>query len=282
MWIAECYKHLGRECISEKREEQMDEVIRGIDLSGKRILVTGSSRGIGAATALTLANAGASVIAHFGEFASGAMQNLSNISEDKKEFIQADLSQPGAARQLWSKVTAGGRSVDVVVNNAAINLETPFEGSDEQWDEGWQKTLQVNVLESASLIKEAINHFLKGNGGVIITMSSWSGQRGSALSTLPAYAASKAAMKAVTQTVAQAYAKQNIQAYTIAPGIVKTRMSEQAAILRGGEEKMKAALAMGELVPPEEIGELVTFLASGKARHLTGATFDINGASYIR
>ena len=89
-------------------------------------------------------------------------------------------------------------------------------------------------------------------------------------------------MKAVTQTVAQSYAKQNIQAYTIAPGIVKTRMSEQAAVLRGGEEKMKAALAMGELVPPQEIGELVAFLASGNARHLTGATFDINGASYIR
>lgn len=260
----------------------MDNVNRGIDLSGKRILVTGASRGIGAAIALTVAQAGADVVAHFGSYAAGVMENLANIAEDKKEFIQADLSEPGAARELWAKATSGDRRIDVVINNAAINVETPFEGSNELWDDGWRQTLQVNVLESVSLMKEAVNHFLLKKGGVVVTMSSWSGQRGSALATLPAYAASKAALKAVTQTVAQAYAKQNIQAYTIAPGIVKTRMSEQAAILRGGEERMKAALAMGELVPPEEIGELVTFLASGKARHLTGATFDINGASYIR
>jgi NAD(P)-dependent dehydrogenase (short-subunit alcohol dehydrogenase family) len=260
----------------------MSEDIGGISLIGKRILITGASRGIGAAVALVVAKAGAEVIAHFGGHAAGAIENLKEISEDRKEFIQSDFSKPGSARELWAKATSGNKRVDVVINNAAINVETPFEGDLEQWDVGWSQTLQVNVLESSSLIKEAVNHFLSHSGGVLITMSSWSGQRGSALATLPAYAASKAAMKAVTQTVAQSYAKRNIQAYTIAPGIVKTRMSEQAAILRGGEENMKAALAMGELVPPQEIGELVAFLASGKARHLTGATFDINGASYIR
>ena len=260
----------------------MSEELNGLNLSGRRVLITGASRGIGAAIALKLAKAGAEVVAHYGSFASGAIENLKDIAEDKKEFIQADLSKPGAARQLWAKATEGNRRIDVVINNAAINIETPFEGDDEQWDEGWQQSIQVNVLEAASLIKQAVNHFLEVNSGVLITISSWSGQRGSALSTLPAYAATKAAIKAMTQTVAQGYAKEGIQAFVIAPGIVKTRMSGQAAILRGGEDKMKAALAMGELVPPEEIGELVNFLATGRARHLTGATFDINGASYIR
>jgi NAD(P)-dependent dehydrogenase (short-subunit alcohol dehydrogenase family) len=89
-------------------------------------------------------------------------------------------------------------------------------------------------------------------------------------------------VKALTQTVASSYAKQGIYAYIISPGIVKTRMADLAAVVRGGEEKMKAALAMGELVPPSEVGELAVFLASGKCRHLTGATIDINGASYVR
>ena len=113
-------------------------------------------------------------------------------------------------------------------------------------------------------------------------MSSWSGQRGSAIPELSAYAASKAAVKAVTQTIAQNYAKQGILAYVISPGIVKTRMAEAAAIQRGGEDKLKGALVLGELVPPSDIGDLVVFLASGRSRHLTGATIDINGASYVR
>ena len=169
-----------------------------------------------------------------------------------------------------------------MVSNAGINIETAFEGDDQQWDRGWQETFQVNVFEAANVMKEAVNHFLAQGGGIVISLSSWSGQKGSALPTLPAYAASKAAVKALTQTVASSYAKQGIYAYIISPGIVKTRMADLAAVVRGGEEKMKAALAMGELVPPSEVGELAVFLASGKCRHLTGATIDINGASYVR
>ena len=86
----------------------------------------------------------------------------------------------------------------------------------------------------------------------------------------------------MTQTVAQNYAKDGILAYVIAPGIVKTRMAEAAAIARGGEESMKAALNLGELVEPQDIGELIVFLTTGRCRHLTGATIDVNGASYVR
>ena len=250
------------------------------DLSGKRALITGASRGIGAAIAKSLASAGCEVIAHYGSYREGAEKNLESV--DKKRFIHADLNVPGAARELWKEATTDGRRIDILVNNAAVHIETPFEGDDQQWDDGWHQTLQINVLESANIIREAVKHFVANDGGVLISISSWSGQRGSALSTLPAYAASKAAVKAITQTVAQNYAKKGVLAYTIAPGIVKTRMSEQAAILRGGEEKMKSNLVMGELVPPEEIGNLAVMLASGECRHLTGATLDINGASYIR
>ena len=252
------------------------------DLSGKKALVTGASRGIGAAIALALANAGCKVVAHYGSYPDGAMENLSKVDDSLKSFVQADLATPNAGRKLFQESIKDGQPIDIFVNNAAVHIETPFEGEDLTWDEGWKTTFQINVFEAANLIRESVNHFLKNNGGTLISLSSWSGQRGSALSTLPAYAASKAAIKAMTQTVAQNYAKQGILAYTIAPGIVKTRMSEQAAILRGGEDKMKANLVMGELVPPTEIANLSVMLASGKCRHLTGATLDINGASYIR
>lgn len=252
------------------------------DLTGKKILVTGASRGIGAAIAKSLGGAGAHVISHYGTFAEGAKEALQDVPDDRKTFVSADLSVAGAGREIWQKTIAAVGSIDVLVNNAGVNIETAFEGDNAQWDRGWQETFQVNVFEAANVVKEAVNHFLTRGGGIVISLSSWSGQKGSALPTLPAYAASKAAVKALTQTVASSYAKQGIYAYIISPGIVKTRMADLAAVVRGGEEKMKAALAMGELVPPSEVGELAVFLASGKCRHLTGATIDINGASYVR
>jgi NAD(P)-dependent dehydrogenase (short-subunit alcohol dehydrogenase family) len=252
------------------------------DLTGKTVLVTGASRGIGAAAATALGDAGAAVIAHYGSFRDGAAAALARVPEGRKQLVQADMAVPGAARSLWRQVVAERTRVDVIVVNAAISVETPFEGSDEQWDEGWQATLQVNVLESASLIREAVQHFRANGGGVVITLSSWAAQQGSAIASLPAYAASKAAVKAVTQTVARNYAKEGVLAYVVAPGIVRTRMSEISAVARGGIDKVNAILALGEMVPAEEVGTLIVFLASGECRHLTGATIDLNGASYVR
>jgi NAD(P)-dependent dehydrogenase (short-subunit alcohol dehydrogenase family) len=252
------------------------------DLTGKCVLVTGASRGIGAATAKALGEAGAVVIAHFGSHGAGAEEALASLSKDQKHFLRADLSIPGSGRALFRDALKLVPRIDVLVNNAAINVETPFEGEDDKWDTNWAQTMQVNVFEASSIIREAVRHFLPRGGGAIISMSSWSGQRGSAIPELSAYAASKAAVKAVTQTIAQNYAKQGILAYVISPGIVKTRMAEAAAIQRGGEDKLKGALVLGELVPPSDIGDLVVFLASGRSRHLTGATIDINGASYVR
>jgi NAD(P)-dependent dehydrogenase (short-subunit alcohol dehydrogenase family) len=85
-----------------------------------------------------------------------------------------------------------------------------------------------------------------------------------------------------TKTIARNYANKNILAYIIAPGVVRTRLSEQAAAAAGGEAVFTAGLAMGEWVPPSDIGALAAFLSTGACRHLTGATLDVNGASYIR
>jgi NAD(P)-dependent dehydrogenase (short-subunit alcohol dehydrogenase family) len=248
----------------------------------RTVLVTGSSRGIGAAAAEALAADGARVVAHYGSYREGAAAAVARLADDDRLLVQADLAQPGAARRLWREAVAWRSRIDVVVVNAAIAPETPFDGTDVEWDDGWDATLRVNVLESASLIREAANHFRASGGGIVITLSSWAAQQGSAIASLPAYAASKAAVKAVTQTVARCYAKDGVLAYVVAPGIVRTRMSEISATSRGGIDKVNALLAMGEMVPPEEVGTLIAFLATGACRHLSGATIDVNGATYVR
>ena len=251
-------------------------------LEGKTVLVTGASRGIGAAAAAALGEAGASIVAQYRSHRKGAEEALAAVDAGRKVFLQADFAEPGAARALWREVVTARDRIDAVVVNAAMLVETPFEGGDEQWDEGWEATLRVNVLEPTSLIRESVGHFRAQGGGIVITLSSWSAQQGSAIHSLPAYAASKAAVKAVTQTVARAYAAEGVLAYVVAPGIVRTRMSEISATSRGGIEAVNAFLAMGEMVPAAEIGEVIAFLASGKCRHLSGATIDVNGATYVR
>jgi len=254
-----------------------------LTLAGKTILVTGASKGIGAAIARTLGESGAAVIAHYRSDRAGAESALADVPADRKHLIGADLGDPAAVDALWAEAQGLRGGVDVFVNNAALmQWHGGFAASDEDWDAVWARTLQVNVLAPARLIRRAVPHFVCRGGGILVTISSWAAQRGVTNPDTIAYAASKAAVKAMAQTVARAYAADGVLAYIIAPGVVRTRMSEDFAATQGGEGKVTAGLAMGEWVPPDDIGHLVAFLATGKARHLSGATLDVNGATYIR
>ncbi|KXO72972.1 SDR family NAD(P)-dependent oxidoreductase [Brucella anthropi] len=252
-------------------------------LQGKTVLLTGASKGIGAEAARTLIAMGANVIAHYGSDRVGAEAAMEGVDPARYLLLQADLAKPNEARRLWIDAVAWRGRVDVLVNNAAIFLNAGgIEEDEAEWDEVWDKTLQVNVRSPSDLMRAAIHHFKAHGGGNIITVVSWNAQRGSSSPKTIAYAASKGALKAATQTIARTYADQNILAYIIAPGVVKTRMSEESAAVLGGVEKLTAGLAMGEWVPPQEIGALIGFLATGTCRHMTGCTIDFNGASYIR
>jgi NAD(P)-dependent dehydrogenase (short-subunit alcohol dehydrogenase family) len=253
-----------------------------IDLTGKTILLTGASSGIGAATARVLGSAGATLIAHYSGDKAGAEEATSDIAADRKLLLQADFRAPGAGRELWSQALAWRERIDVLVNNAAIMPENPVDGPDEAWDEAWDQVLRVNVVEPASLIRGAVRHYREAGGGIIISMSSWNAQQGSAIPQLSAYAATKAAIKAVTQTMARVHAADGVLAYVVAPGIVRTQMSEISATFRGGEDAVRAILPLGDMVPPAEVGNVVAFLSSGLCRHLSGATLDVNGAAYVR
>ena len=222
------------------------------------------------------------MVAHYGSDAEGVRQATASIPPERKLLLPADLGDPSAPARLWDEALAWRGTVDVLVNNAAVMDRVPFTADDTLWREGWQRTLAVNTIAPASLIRRALPHFVDRGGGVVITVSSWVAQRGPGNPGLVAYAASKAAVKSVTQTVARHHASDGVLAYVIAPGVVRTRLSEQAAAESGGEAAVTATLAMREWVPPQEVADLIVFLAGGHARHLSGATLDVNGASYIR
>ncbi len=229
-----------------------------------------------------LGEQGAAVVTHYGSDGAGAKEAAAGIPEERLLLVGADLRDPEAPARLWAEAVAWRGGVDVLVNNAAVLLQTPLDAKSAAWDEAWEETLRVNVLAPAALLREAVLHFRERGGGTLITLSSWAAQRGAGSSDLLAYAASKAAVKALAQTIARNHAAEGILSYIVAPGIVRTRMSEEAAASRGGEEAVTATLALGEWVSPEEVAEVVAFLATGRVRHLTGATLDVNGASYIR
>jgi NAD(P)-dependent dehydrogenase (short-subunit alcohol dehydrogenase family) len=253
------------------------------ELTDKTILVTGASKGIGAAIVAGLGKAGANVIAHYGSDAQGVREATSAIPSARVKLVGADLGKTADVDRLWSEAQSWKGRIDVIVNNAAVmRLKGGIEDDEASWDAVWDEALKVNVLAPARLMRHAVRHYLDMGGGILVTISSWAAQRGPGNPALIAYAASKGAVLSATKTIARNYAKNNILAYVVAPGVVRTRLSEQAAAAVGGEAAFTATLAMGEWVPPDDIASLVTFLASGSAKHLSGATLDVNGASSIR
>lgn len=252
-------------------------------LQDRVVLLTGASKGIGAATATQLAAAGALVVAHYNSDRAGAEAALAGIAPERRLLAQADAADPAAMDTLWAQAEAWRGRVDATVLNAAIML-TGGGAADpiDAWEEAWERHWRVNVLSPTRLMRHAVRHYLARGGGVLVTISSWAAQRGVTNPAMISYAASKAAVKAAAQTIARGYAKQGILSTIVAPGVVRTRMSEDFAATQGGEEAVSAGLASGEWVPPEEVARVVAFLCEGRVKHLSGATLDVNGASYIR
>lgn len=254
-------------------------------LNGKTVVVTGASKGIGAAVATAMVAAGARVIAHYGGDRAGAEAAVAGAAEGQAALIQADFSDMTEVDRFWDGVRElSGGAVDCLVNNAGIMLQTGgIPDPIEEWDATWDRTMTVNVHAPARILRHAVRDWLDaGRPGAIVGIGSWAATRGTSNPRAIAYAASKAAITAATKTVARNYAANGILAYVIAPGVVRTQMSVESSAMIGGEAAVTAGLPMGEWVPPSDIGDLCVFLAEGRARHLTGATIDVNGAAYIR
>nr|WP_314419260.1 SDR family oxidoreductase [uncultured Erwinia sp.] len=247
-------------------------------LTGKTILVTGATKGIGREIVKSLHAEGASVIGHYGHDERSAMALLAEYPR-RLQLVQQDLSQPQAAAALWQKALRCADRIDVLVNNAGIYVASPL-GDAEAWQAGWQVNLQVNLQAPADLCRLAIGHFTPLGGGILINMASRSSHRGDGPEHL-AYGAAKGGLLALTKGIARGYGHQNVLAYALAPGWVRTAMAEEH-IASVGEDAVTANLPLREVTPPSDVAAMIAFLASGRCRHATGSTIDITGADYVR
>lgn len=238
-------------------------------------LITGASRGIGKAITSTLLYQKANVIgtARSSEFPEEF------TASNRFEGIYVDLSKPDQIKKKLKSVFSREVAPNVLINNAGIFEESGFDTDDDSWLQIWDKTMQVNLRASAMLSKWALNRWEKEGGGILINVTSRAAYRGDT-QEYAAYAASKGGMVAFTKSIARDFGKHNISAYSIAPGFIKTDMAMDSVEVYG-EEYLTEGMAFDEITSPEEVGELAAFLASGKVRHMTGATFHINGGSYM-
>ncbi|MGB3649630.1 MAG: SDR family oxidoreductase [Rivularia sp. (in: cyanobacteria)] len=251
-----------------------------IDLSGKVILITGGSSGIGAVTVQTLAKAGAEVILHYGNNLEKARAVVESLESNRIHLLQADLSIENASVKLWRDALCLTGHIDVLINNAGIMRSALIESELDIWTSAWKNTLQVNLIAVADLCREAIPHFKSRNGGIIINIASRAAFRGDTPEYMH-YAASKGGVVALTRSIARGFGSDGILAYAVAPGFVRTEMAEKF-IEDYGEDFVTKDIPLGKIAPPEDVANVIAFLASGLAPHATGTTIDINGASYVR
>jgi 3-oxoacyl-[acyl-carrier protein] reductase len=249
-----------------------------IDLGNTSVLVTGASRGIGAAVARAMGSAGARVAIHYRDQRQQATALAAQIGSGAEVF-QADLSKVDECASLWQAVIARFGRLDTLVNNAGIAISSPLESPTGEWLEGWDKTLAVNLRAPAILSRLAIEHFGARGGGRIINISSRAAFRGDQPPYL-AYAASKGGLVALTRSIARAFGKAGIVAFNVAPGFTRTDMA-QDFLDQYGEDYVASDIALRRLTEPDDIAPFVVFLASGLADHSTGCTIDINAASYV-
>jgi 3-oxoacyl-[acyl-carrier protein] reductase len=239
-----------------------------MSVTGPHVLVTGSTRGIGAAITTALAGRGAQLIGHG--------------RTDAPEVLGADLADPEAAGQLWSRALEQlDGHIDVLINNAGVFEPAGIDLPDEDWDAAWSRTLQINLKAAADLSRLAVRHFLeRPGGGRIINVASRAAYRGDS----PAhwhYAASKAGMVAMTKSIARGFAARGVLAYAVCPGFTLTGMADDYLASRGGAGLL-ADIPLGRVADPGEVAAAVVFLALEAPASMTGAVLDINGASYVR
>lgn len=251
-----------------------------ISLENQTVFVTGASRGAGAGIARQIAEAGGRVILGYARNTEAAKSMASELGDKAIGLVKADFSDPAAAEPAWeqARTIAEGPIHGLVLNHGVFEASNVHDPAD-IWRQNWARTLQINLQSCADLARCAAQDWVDGApGGSLVAISSRAGHRGDNADH-PAYAASKAGLIAMIKTLARAYSGRGMLAYAIAPGWIDTEMAPQ------DPDDRKAALAevpYGDMATPDELGQLTAFLLSGACKSATGATFDVNGASYVR
>ncbi|MCD4680169.1 MAG: SDR family oxidoreductase [Bacteroidales bacterium] len=250
------------------------------NFKNKTVLISGASRGVGRATAIHFAKLGARVIVHYNNNHLKAEKTLNELDAGSHLIKKCDIKDPEAIREMVEEIIEQTGKIDVLVNNAGIYEEIDIKTIDYKgWQDHWNDNIQTNLLGAANLSFFVIKNMIKSGGGKIINVSSRGAFRGEP--TSPAYGASKAGMNSMGQSMAKALAKAQIYVYNVAPGYVETDMVTEIMASEAGEE-VKAQSPLNRISKPEEIANLIVFLASEGTEYMTGGIIDINGASYLR
>ena len=230
------------------------------------ILLTGASRGIGAATYELLRTSGHEVVGH--------------STRGSDDLVAGDLADPEAPRRIWESAIAKLGRIDVLVNNAGIYEGIADDASDADWQAAWHRTLTINLASAADLCRLAVQHFKANGGGRIVNVASRAAFRGDSPSHWH-YAASKAAMIGMTKTIARGYAADGILAFAVAPGFTVSEMTEEYLSGRGGAAIL-ADIPLGRVTTTDEVAEAIRWLATEAPAASTGSVIDLNGASFVR
>lgn len=251
----------------------------GLDLQGRRALVTGASGGLGRAIAETLAKAGAQVAVHYRKGADEAAEVVNAITAGggSARAFQADISDPQAVELLMANVSQAMGGIDILVNNAGMDGSHALVGDDDPTL--WQKVLAVDLLGPYYCARAAIGHMIKNKRGVIINITSvhefipWEGYS--------AYTSAKAGLSMFTKTLAQESADKGIRVVAVAPGAIQTPINQSVWSDPQSLKDLDKKISMGRLGRPEEIGAVVAFLASDLASYITGTTIAVDGGMLI-
>jgi len=231
------------------------------------ILITGASRGIGAAAYALLRSRGHNVVGH--------------STRGDAELIGGDLEDPAAPPRIWAQALErlGGR-IDVLVNNAGIYETADETASDDAWHSAWARTMTINLQSAADLSRLAIRHFREHGGGRIVNVASRAAYRGDSPQHWH-YAASKAGMVGMTKSIARGYAAENILCLAVTPGFTVSEMTTDYLQGRGGAQIL-ADIPLGRVASTNEVAEVIRWAATEAPSSATGAVIDVNGASYVR
>ncbi|MEV3991666.1 SDR family oxidoreductase [Streptomyces sp. NPDC049837] len=249
--------------------------------TGRRVLVSGASRGLGRAVAQAFAANGDRVAVHYSSRADEARTTLGSLPGTGHVLTGGDLTDPVEAARVADAAASALGGLDVLVNNAAVNTRHPLpETPYEEWVTAWQQHVAVNLLATANLSHLAARRMIdQGTGGRIVNIGSRGAFRGEP--DHPAYGATKAAVHALGQSLAVSLAPYGIAVASVAPGFFATE--RVAPRLTGPEgDAIRAQSPFGRVAAPEEIAAAVLWLASPAAEWSSGTILDLNGASHLR